>query len=1020
MTTSTRINLLIPYLDGEYYGTIFTILHSEANKRGAALIAILANAGVENPTSFHYHVGAESADGWLIMMNPQSVLPANLGFLRTIASTGKPIVTIGYREQAIASHSIVIDNRQATKEAVLHLIREHGHRRIAFVGSMEHVDLVERFEGYKEALFESGIIYDETLYYRTSDSIRLGGTAAAKSMLAKGIDFTAVFASTDLNAIGMIETLQQAGYRIPEDIAVVGFDDLPSAEAFHPPLTTVRQSFSSFAEAGFELLYQQIMGKKPRESVTYLPTEFIVRASCGCPYRTQGQPITEIHNKLAKAQTNIDLIVQRHYQLASNWVAATRKDKFHLSNMFREVSKWGCLALWDPSEKEHKHLIIKQAFSNDGDPVPPIGYRIPMERFPPAEWIPKMEDHEYVRIQAIRTDKEDLGFVMIVAPIDKLVLISGADINRISFLITVAALERDRLFHQVQSIAEQLEIVSRTTNDGIWDWDLAAGRIHWNIRSHDMLNSIGETLTGEPEAFFRLIHPEDYDAVMDKFRDHLENGASLKLEFRIRGRHEGQQLWVFAAGDSIRDENGRSVRIIGSLTNITEKKLAEKQITHLAFHDVLTGLPNRKLFQDRFHLCKEQANRYGYKLGVLLIDLDRFKVINDTMGHQAGDELLKQVADMLDGVVRSSDSVARGGSERSTVARFGGDEFIVLLTHIHHAADLQRIGDRIIRKFKEPFLIQGIEMFTTASMGISMYPDDADQLDALIRSADIAMYKAKENGKNRSELYNSHTHSLTIERFSMENQLRKGLERREFVLHYQPQVKLNEDKIYGVEALIRWNSSDRGWIYPTEFIPLAEETGWITEIGQWVLREACSQMKSWIDQGLPGMVMSVNISASQLHQKDFVDLVKTALAETRLPPGLLCLEITESTAIKNLEVSSDKLRELSEFGVRIAIDDFGTGYSSLSMLKHLPIQNVKIDRSFICDMVNDADDGAIVRAVIAMAHSLGLWVTAEGVETEDQIRILSEEKCNAIQGFIVSRPLPAEECLLHIRNYNGR
>lgn len=1020
MKAQPRINLLIPYLDGDYYGTIFTTLHSEANRRGATLIAIQANASVENPTMFNCPVGAESTDGWLLMTNPQSVLPASRAFLKAIEATGKPVVTIGYKEHSIACHSLVIDNRQATKEAVLHLIREHGHRRIAFAGGNEHIDLVERLEGYKEALEESGIPYDEALYYHANDALRRGGEEVAQAMLERGIDFKAIFAATDLTAMGIIETLQQAGYNIPEQIAVVGFDDLPFSEAFHPPLTTVRQSVSRLARMSIDLLFRQMEGETLPDSVSCMPTDFVARSSCGCRFEPQGKSVSDIHTQLAQAQTNIGLMIQNHYQLAANWVSATRRDKYDIANMFSGVSKWGCLALWDRNDKERGHLIIKQAFSKDGGSVPPNGMRIPIEQFPLGEWIPPMGDNEYVRIQAIRNDKEDLGFIMIVAPIDKLVLISGADINRISFLITVAALERDHLFNQAQSIAEQLEIVSRTTNDGIWDWDLTTDRIQWSIRSHDMLSSIGETLTSEPESLFRLIHTDDREYVRATIKDHMENGTPLRLEFRFQGRVKEQLLWIYAAGDSIRDENGRSIRVIGSLTNITEKKLAESQITHLAYHDSLTGLPNRKMFQDRFQLCKEQADRYGYKLGVMLIDLDRFKIINDTLGHPAGDELLKQVASLLESTVRSSDNIARPGGDRSTVARLGGDEFIVLVTHIQQVSDLQKIADRMLQKFAKPFLTQGVEVFTTASMGISLYPDDAEELEALTQCADIAMYNAKENGKNRSEMYNSQARSQTLERFSMENQLRKGLERGEFLLHYQPQLNLYEDRIDGVEALIRWNSPERGFVSPMAFIPLAEESGLIIPIGRWVLCEACLQLKRWMDQGLTDVRVSVNISASQLQQDDFVEVVKAVLAETSLPPEKLCLEITESTAIRNLENSSNKLQALSELGIRIAIDDFGTGYSSLSMLKHLPITELKIDRSFIRDMVEDIDDRAIVRAVIAMAHSLGLRVMAEGAETENQQKLLVSERCDGMQGYFLAKPLPAEECLELFQRVNGR
>lgn len=1017
MTELYRINLLIPYLDGEYYGSIFTTLHQEANKREASLFTIQALASVENLAAFDYRIGTEITDGWLLTTNPQSVLPSSHSFLKAIESSGKPIVTIGYQENSIQCHSVVINNRQAIKDAVHHLFRDHGHRRIAFVGGTEHVDLIERFEGYKDALRENGIAYDEGLYYQTNNSLRHGGGAAARTMLERGIDFTAVIAATDMNAMGLIETLQAAGYRIPEDIAVIGFDDLSSSATFHPPLTSVRQSTTDLARVSIELLYRQLDGEKMKPSVTYIPTQFIVRSSCGCPYQSKELPVEVMYKKLLQTEEHINHLIQSHNQLAANWASAAREEYFDFSKMFRGISHWGCLALWETNQNDHRHLIVKQVFSKPGDPAPPIGLRIPIEQFPPVKWLPNVGDNEFIRVQSIRSDREDLGFIVLVGPIDKLVLISEVDITRISCNISVTALVRDQLFNQVRSIAEQLEIVSRTTNDGIWDWDIKTNRIQWSTRTHDMLSSIGETLSSDPQSFFRLIHPEDYNRVRAAFKKRIEDGSPLKIEFRIQDREKVQQLWLFAAGDFIRDQSGNKVRMIGSLTNITEKKLAEKQITRLAFHDVLTGLPNRLLFRDRFQRCKADAEIHNFKLGIMLIDLDRFKIINDTLGHQVGDQLLQEVAQMLENVVGVSSPVAKENQHNGTVARLGGDEFIVLVNGVQAASQLQHVADQIIQRFQHPFVIDKLELFTTASIGMSVYPDDGTDLDTLTQCADIAMYKAKENGKNRSELYNRDINSLTFERLSLENELRKALDRGEFELYYQPQIDLKKKEVYGVEALIRWNSSERGLVPPAEFIPLAEDSGLIIPIGQWVLREACLQKKRWIDQGLPPSIVSVNISASQLQQNDFVDMVKLTLAETHLPPESLCLEITESTAIMNWNNSIDKLQKLSDLGIHIAIDDFGTGYSSLSMLKHLPITTVKIDSSFVRDMVVNPDDAAIATAIISLARSLGLIVIAEGVETEAQKSLLIKERCHCIQGYIFSKPLAPEACLDFIRNY---
>ncbi|WP_416147294.1 EAL domain-containing protein [Salipaludibacillus sp. HK11] len=1016
MGINTHISLVTPFLDGDYYGRVFLELLNEANKKHFTLFTIQSRAAVNNPVPFNYPVGTSVLDGWLLMTNPHSLLPLDPKLLKKIASSGKPVVTIGYQEDRVNCHSVVIDNRESTKAAVLHLIRDHGHRRIAFVGSNnEHLDMLERFEGYLEALADSGIQYDEELVFYNSDALRVGGYHSAEAMLEKKINFTAIFASTDLNAMGVIEKLQRAGHRIPEDIAVIGFDDLPPAATFNPPLTTVRQSFEDLAKTSFDIIFRKLNGEIIKDSVTKIKTELVIRSSCGCEYNSVLEPTADVKKQLTESNANLDTIIKRYDKFVRRWASATREKKFNFSNMFSEKSSWGCLALWDNREKNRKNLIITQAFSKNGESAPPIGLRVPIEQFPPTEWLPSVRENDFVRVQSVKNERGDWGFIAIVAPVDELILISAADITLISYTISASALERDELFQQLHLIAEQLEIVSKTTNDGIWDWDIITNHIEWNNRSNDIFKSIGEKLPTSSESFFNLIHPEDKDRVMASWREQLDKADSLKIEFRIQGKNE-EELWVYLTADSLRDKDEKVVRIIGSITNISEKKFAEQQIRHLAFHDGLTGLPNRQLARDRLDLYIEQANRYQFKLGVLLIDLNRFKVINDTLGHHAGDQLIQNIARVLENAIEPFNTISQDNHQQATIARLGGDEFIVLLADIDDLNDLYSVGDRINQQFKEPFIIDNHEVFTSASIGGSVYPNHGRDFDELSQCADMAMYRAKENGKNQIEIYSSELDSTTMKRFSMENQLRKAVERNEFVLHYQPQLNLENNQIIGIEALLRWNSPDHGIVAPLEFIPIAEEIGLIIPIGHWVLKEACRQTKSWIDEGLPPMTIAVNISARQMQQKDFVETVKSILEETQLPPVYLCLEITESTAIKNVENSLDMLKQLGDIGVNIAIDDFGTGYSSLAMLKQLPISNIKIDKSFIQDMDIDKDNGAIVKAIIAMAHSLELTVTAEGVETEGQRDVLINEKTNYVQGYLFSKALTPKDFMRYIKS----
>jgi diguanylate cyclase (GGDEF)-like protein len=430
-----------------------------------------------------------------------------------------------------------------------------------------------------------------------------------------------------------------------------------------------------------------------------------------------------------------------------------------------------------------------------------------------------------------------------------------------------------------------------------------------------------------------------------------------------------------------------------------ERKRTEQSIQVLANYDSLTQLPNRELLQDRMTQAIAQATRQQTLVGLLLLDLDRFKLVNDTLGHDFGDELLKEVASRVKSCIRASD----------TLSRLGGDEFVVILNGIETASDAAKVARKVIDTLSRPIVLNGHEVVVTGSIGISLFPNDGIDRNALLSNADVAMYRAKEQGRNHFQFYTEGMNAATIERLTLENDLRHAVERDELVLHYQPLLELASGRITGVEALVRWQHPEQGMIPPIQFIPLAEETGLIASIGTWVLREACAQMKRWINDGADPMVVSVNLSSHQFHREDMLRTVTEALEQTGLDPSLLSLEITESSLMVNPDEAVVTLCLLHSMGVGISIDDFGTGYSSLGYLKRFPISTLKIDRSFINDLTENPEDSAIVRAVLAMAHSLSIGVVAEGVETEYQLEFLREAGCDIIQGYHLSKPLSPED-----------
>jgi diguanylate cyclase (GGDEF)-like protein/PAS domain S-box-containing protein len=481
-------------------------------------------------------------------------------------------------------------------------------------------------------------------------------------------------------------------------------------------------------------------------------------------------------------------------------------------------------------------------------------------------------------------------------------------------------------------------------------------------------------------------------------------------EIRERGHWQGE-IWnrrkdgeVYPEWlniSALRDSRGEIVRYVGMFTDISDRKAAEARIEYLAHYDPLTGLANRALLGDRFNLAIGQAKRSRRRVAVLILDLDRFKKVNDTLGHSAGDTILQQTAQRLRGCLRQADFVARQG----------GDEFILLVNDIDMIHDAAHVAQKIIRIMARPIEVQGREIHITPSIGISIYPDDGSDVEVLLKNADIAMYQAKNAGRNNYQFYAQDMNESAFEHLAFESSLRRALDASEFVLHYQPQVDLASGQVTGVEALIRWRHPDLGMVSPAQFIPVAEETGLIVPISNWVLRQACTQCASWqATTGRPSQI-SVNVSSLQFRHRDFVELVSETLQRTGLPAGSLELELTESVVMHDADAVIAKLFSLQEAGVRLAIDDFGTGYSSLSYLKRFPIDRLKIDQSFVSDIGRNGDSEAIVEAIISMAHSLRLDTLAEGVETGEQLAFLRSRQCRHIQGYLFSRPLESPALL---------
>ena len=553
---------------------------------------------------------------------------------------------------------------------------------------------------------------------------------------------------------------------------------------------------------------------------------------------------------------------------------------------------------------------------------------------------------------------------------------------------------------QARSMLESVRqgaTVFEATNEAITVTDTAARIVAVNAAFSTITGfTAGEALGATPRIHRSGRQDKDF---YERMWHSLQTTGQWQGEIWNR-RKNGETYPAWENISAVRDADGTVSHYVSMLSDITALKQAEEQLRHMALHDVLTGLPNRRLLAESLEGALARAQRHGHRLALLFLDLDRFKLVNDTLGHAAGDELLGEVARRLRAAVRQED----------LIARLGGDEFTVVLEELQHPDNAAHLARKLIEAVARPMQLCGRELTPSTSVGIAIYPDDARSAADLSKAADAAMYRAKQRGRHTFEFYTPDITAEAMERLAIENDLRRALARGELLLYFQPQVALRSGRILGFEALLRWNHPERGLLLPDQFIPIAEECGLIHALGGWAIDAACAQARRWADAGLNPQRIAVNVSGSQLLHKHLVETVRAAMAEHRFTPGELDLEleITESV-LQSASRSAPVLRQLRELGVRIAIDDFGTGYSSLGVLKHMPIDTLKIDRVFIRNAPDDGDAQAIAKAMIVMAHGLGLHVVAEGVETPAQCRFLLEQGCDEVQGHLYSPPLPGDE-----------
>ncbi|HEX4806936.1 MAG TPA: EAL domain-containing protein, partial [Conexibacter sp.] len=565
--------------------------------------------------------------------------------------------------------------------------------------------------------------------------------------------------------------------------------------------------------------------------------------------------------------------------------------------------------------------------------------------------------------------------------------------------LLVAAMRSE--WERAEDALERLETSERALAEaqrlarlGSWEWDVEDGGVSWSDELYRVFGIAPGALGGQPDGYLALVHPDDRAALRRALEEALRDAAPFQCEHRVV-RPDGALRTIDARGRAQVGEHGRVVRLHGTAQDVTEQRLAEQRLAHQALHDPLTDLPNRALFLDRLEHALARSRRSGARVAVCFCDVDDFKDVNDSLGHERGDELLVALPPRLRTALRASD----------TIARFGGDEFVVLCEDLSSEAEGIRIAERIVAAVGPPFEIDGRPHHLSVSVGLVLASGETASATDILRDADAAMYRAKERGKGRFEVFDARMRAALVTRLETEADLRRALERDELRLHFQPMRSLRDDAFVGAEALVRWQHPERGLLAPAEFVGVAEESGLIAPLGAWVLEQACRQVAAWGG----GRAVSVNLSPRQLSHSDVPALLARALTETGIEPGLLTLEITENVLMEQSAAALGTLRRLKAMGVRLVLDDFGTGWSSLAYLKRFPLDGLKIDREFVAGLGDAAEEEAIVAAVLSMAAALELEVTAEGVETEAQLAWLRARGCGCAQGFLIGRPAPAEE-----------
>ncbi|RZS90243.1 PAS domain S-box-containing protein/diguanylate cyclase (GGDEF)-like protein [Motilibacter rhizosphaerae] len=1156
------LGVLTPLLSGGFFGGIIAGASRAAARAGGSVLGVQtldAHPGdvSTSDTRFTARMGWDTVSGFLVVTTA-----VDDDYLEALSAAGRPYVLVGRAPGATPAPWVSADNAGGARLAVEHLLA-HGHRQLAFVGELDQADVAERYAAFRAALDAAGVPHDPALAVDVPNMMESGGAVGARALLAAGLPATAVVTGNDYGAIGLVETLLGAGVRVPEDVAVVGFDDTTVGASLQPPLSSARQDFVALGEVAADLLVAQAAGVVEAGAPVrhVLPTVLRTRESCGCgravltapatpvvqgtaegpgsaraasrsgsaraasgPGSTraasgsgsaraaedlgadelvaelvahgseprtaqlvvaqllarlraavEGRPdhagllasaarlqpdqprwetsavllaaaqafaramveelpeerraaagaatdavVLELAGALTRAQ--LDGEVQRTATVTSALrseyditLELLRGDQegVSLGWLARTPARSALLARWTqvPGELDVVGGYERSGRAGRGGQHAPHGAPprtrvgvVRTEEFPPAELhlLVAGQPGQMVAALPLHGRERDWGVLAVVGPVESTTVTGREGYHAWASLLGLAH-DRAALVAGLRESEERYALAMRAANDGLWDWDLASGRVFYSERWAAMLGRRPEELTCTPADWLELVHEDDapaLEAVLDQCRLGLVD--TFEVEQRVR-TGDGEQRWMLCRALAVPGGGLPATRLVGAMSDVTERRQLEDELRQAALYDTVTGLPNKALFLDRLSLAMSSARRRRQDGGfaVLFLDLDGFKVINDSLGHMVGDALLVRVAERLRGPLRETD----------TAARFGGDEFAVLLSGVEDADGVATVVSRLQEALEAPYEVDGHLVSVTASLGVTLGPGRYERPEDLLRDADIAMYSAKARERGSWAVFAPSMHATAVDRLRTETELRTGIERGQLRLAYQPIVDLRDGGVVGSEALARWGHPERGLVPPSGFLAVAEETGLIIPLGRMLVQEAAAQVAAWHREGRvrPGFRVSINVSNREFWQGAYPARLLEALEAAQVDPGWVAIEITETVIMHSAEQALPVLSRLKQAGLRLHVDDFGTGYSSLETLHRFPVDALKIDRSFVARLDLDERSTELVRTIVTMGRNLGVEVIAEGIETARQAERLVEMGCEYGQGYLWAQPLPAAE-----------